>query len=160
MPGVVSAFGVDASVVAQYIGGTAFSASTVPTATTVASMISRVSAKWSGLIEQRGVDVAAVAADPTSQLYLMSQEWIARSVALDVIVTRERAFPPIAEHYREVCDSIREEVNTRTAALLDGQSSADGAPGLIDSHVSRRAQVERALESMPLAQRLAWSGKL
>ena len=160
MSGVVSAFGVDASVVAQYIGGTTFTASTVPTATTVAAMISRVSAKWSGLIEKRGVDVAAVAADSSSQLYLMSQEWIARSVALDCIVTRERAFPPIAEHYKSACDAIRAEVIERTAALLDGQSSAAGAPGLIDSHVSRKTQIATALESMPLAQRLAWSGKL
>ena len=160
MPGVFSSFGVDASVVAQYIGGVTFNATTVPTASTVASMIQRVSAQWSGLIEKRGVDVAAVSADTSSQLYLMSQEWIARSVALDCIVTRERAFPPIAEHYRDACRVIRDEVIARTSALLDGQSSEAGAPGLIDSHVSRRAQVVRALESMPLSQRMAWSGKL
>lgn len=160
LPGEVSAFGVTAAVVAQYVGGTAFSANTIPTATTVESMIARVSAKWSGLLESRGVDVSELDALPTSQLYLLSQEWIAKTVAMDAIAARERTFPPIAEHYRDQCAAVRQEVIDRTSALLDGQSTAAGAPGLVDSHVSRAAYVRRALASGPLAQRLAWGDKL
>jgi hypothetical protein len=158
--GEVSAFGVTAAVVAQYVGGTAFGTNTIPTQATVEAMIARVSAQWSGMIERRGVDVSGVAAEPTSQLYLMSQEWIARRCALDAIVARERTFPPSAEFYRDQCQAIWGEVQQRTAALLDGQPTQAGAPGLIDSHVQRSEQIRRRLEDGPLAQRLAWGSKL
>ena len=158
--GTVADFGVTAAIVAQYIGGTAFSTTSVPTAATVEAMILRVSGQWSGLLQRRGADVASADADTGSQLYLMSQEWIAKRVAMDVLFSRERAVTPLAERWEAQTDAIRREVLEMTAALLDGQSSAAGAPGLIDSHVTRAEQVRRGLADMGLGQRLAWGRRL
>lgn len=158
--GVVADFGVTAAIVAQYIGGTAFSTVSVPTAATVDAMILRVSGQWSGLLERRGADVASADADTSSQLYLMSQEWIAKRVAMDVLFSRERAVTPLAERWEAQTDAIKREVLEMTAALLDGQSTAAGAPGLIDSHVTRAEQIRAGLAGMALGQRLAWGSKL
>jgi hypothetical protein len=158
--GVVADFGVTAAIVAQYIGGTAFSTASVPTAATVDAIILRVSGQWSGLLQRRGADVAAVDLATGSQLYLMSQEWIAKRVAMDVLFSRERAVTPLAERWEAQTDAIKREVLEMTAALLDGQSSAAGAPGLIDSHVTRAEQVRTALRDQPLGQRLAWGSRV
>ena len=158
--GVVADFGVTAAIVAQYIGGTAFSTASVPTAATVDAIILRVSGQWSGLLQRRGADVAAVDLATGSQLYLMSQEWVAKRVAMDVLFSRERAVTPLAERWEAQTDAIKREVLEMTAALLDGQSSAAGAPGLIDSHVTRAEQVRTALRDQPLGQRLAWGSRV
>jgi hypothetical protein len=158
--GVVADFGVTAAIVAQYIGGTAFSTASVPTAATVDAMILRVSGQWSGLLQRRGADVTAADLATGSQLYLMSQEWIAKRVAMDVLYARERSLPPIAEKWEAQTEAIKREILEMTAALLDGQSSAAGAPGLIDSHVTREAEVREALRGQPLGQRLAWGSRV
>lgn len=158
--GVVADFGVTAAIVAQYIGGTAFSTTSVPTTATVDAMIQRVAGQWSGLLQRRGADVEAADLATGSQLYLMSQEWIAKRVAMDVLFSRERAVTPLAERWEAQTDAIKREVLEMTAALLDGQSSAAGAPGLIDSHVTRATEVRAALRDQPLGQRLAWGSRV
>jgi len=79
---------------------------------------------------------------------------------MDVLFSRERAVTPLAERWEAQTDAIKREILEMTAALLDGQSSAAGAPGLIDSHVTRAEQVRDALRDQPLGQRLAWGSRV
>jgi len=154
----IATFGVTATVLEGYAHRLALNATTSPTDTQADEMIQDRGAEWSALLQSVGVDVAGI--DPTSQLYRLSRRWVIAATLHDVMRARERTVTPIVESFGAEADALRDRVLERIGTLGDGQPTADGSPNLVDSHVTRAAEVEAAISDGSLVARLAWSGNV
>lgn len=154
----IATFGVTPTTLEGYAHRLALNASTSPTDIQAAEMIEDRGAEWSALLQSVGVDVATI--DPTSQLYRLSRRWVVAAALHDVMRARERTVTPIVESFGSEADALRDRVLERIGTLGDGQPTADGSPNLVDSHVTRAAEVEAAISDGSLVARLAWSGNV
>ena len=154
----IATFGVTATVLEGYAHRLALNATTSPTDTQADEMIQDRGAEWSALLQSVGVDVATI--DPASQLYRLSRRWVIAATLHDVMRARERTVTPIVESFGSEADALRDRVLERIGTLGDGQPTADGSPNLVDSHVTRAAEVEAAISDGSLVARLAWSGNV
>ena len=154
----IATFGVTPSVLEGYAHRLALNATTSPTDTQADEMIQDRGAEWSALLQSVGVDVASI--DPASQLYRLSRRWVIAATLHDVMRARERTVTPIVESFGSEADALRDRVLERIGTLGDGQPTADGSPNLVDSHVTRAAEVEAAISDGSLVARLAWSGNV
>jgi len=155
----IATFGVIPATLTGYVHRLSLDASTSPTDTQAAEMITDRGAEWSAILESVGVAVAAVEADATLQIHRLSRRWIVSASCGDVVRARERTITPIVESFYSEADALRVRVLERIGTLGDGQPRGAGAPNLPDSHVTRAAQIHAALrDDGRLVTRLAWSG--
>ena len=129
-------FGVTASLVAAEsgMGAATFGASSIPTSSQVDVWIEEESGEWAAFIQSLGLDPASVAADTSTQVYLISRRCITLAVAVRAARIREvdgnSAF--VSDMRRERDEKMQRLMN-RPASFGDGQPRADGDPNLVRS---------------------------
>ena len=155
---MIETFGVTSTTLEGYAHRLTLDATTSPTAAQADEMVTDRGAEWSALLQSVGVDVATI--DPASQLYRLSRRWVIAAALHDVMRARERTVTPIVTSFGDEADALRDRVLERIGTLGDGQPTAAGAPNLVDSHVTRAAEIEAALADGSLVNRLAWSGNV
>ena len=154
----VDAFGVTPATLTGYAHRLVLDASTSPTDTQAAEIITDRAAEWCAILESLGVDVTTAAADASTQVYRLSRRWIVAASLHDVMRARERTVTPIVESFAAEMDALRDRVLDRVATLGDGQPTTADAPNLPASHVTMYDEIKDTIAGESLIKRLAWRG--
>ena len=158
----VETFGVNLDVLRQYMPGlpATLTANTFPSSTQLPAMVKREAGRWCARARQVGLLVDEVAVDSDSTGYQIMQECIARSVALQIIMARERTAPSVVDWWTTKAEDAFALMVEQPASNGDAQDTSADAAFLFDSHVTQAVEVRAAGLSQALPVRLANSGRL
>jgi hypothetical protein len=144
---MASDYGVDADAVASYAQGMAFTTTTTPSATQVATWIDRAALRFDATVRAAGVTPSTLHADTTSEGYALGYDYVVHRVAAQAVAARNSRPTDLSRAYLERADQLLREVRTWAAALGDARGNADGTPGLVNWPVRDSSDTDATLDA-------------
>lgn len=155
-----STFGVVAADLSRYVHRLQFDADTSPTLTQAGEVIAERAAEWCAFLHSIGVDWESVAADATSQGYLMSRGWIGRAAAIDMHRAKGITNTELAIALAEERDRLRDTMRDRVAEMGSARAASISAPNAPHTDIERATQVTAAQATRGIGARMANSGSV